>query len=155
LTNIEILDRMRYPPYICVMSKIIAIDFGLKRTGLAITDELRIIASPLTALDSANLMDYLTKLFTKESVETIVLGEPKRLDNSDTHISENVRLLKVALENQFPEKKIVLHDERFTSMIAARSMLDAGMNKKKRQEKGNLDMISATVILQSYMDSIT
>jgi putative Holliday junction resolvase len=100
-------------------------------------------------------MDYLTLFFQKESVETIVLGEPKRLDNSDTHISENVRLLKVALENQFPDKKVVLHDERFTSMIAARSMVDAGMNKKKRQDKGNLDMVSATVILQSYMDFIS
>jgi putative Holliday junction resolvase len=146
---------MGYPPYICVMSKIIAIDFGLKRTGLAITDELRIIAAPLTAIDSTNLMDYLTLFFQKESVETIVLGEPKRLDNSDTHISENVRLLKVALENQFPDKKVVLHDERFTSMIAARSMVDAGMNKKKRQDKGNIDMVSATVILQSYMDFIS
>jgi putative Holliday junction resolvase len=146
---------MGYPPYICVMSKIIAIDFGLKRTGLAITDELRIIAAPLITVDSHNLMDFLYTLFLKESVEIIVLGEPKRLDNSDTHISENVRLLKVALENQFPEKKVVLHDERFTSIIAARSMVDAGMNKQKRKEKGNLDMISATVILQSYMDSIS
>jgi putative Holliday junction resolvase len=146
---------MGYPPYICVMSKIIAIDFGLKRTGLAITDELRIIAAPLITVDSHNLMDFLSTLFLKESVEIIVLGEPKRLDNSDTHISENVRLLKVALENQFPEKKVVLHDERFTSIIAARSMVDAGMNKQKRKEKGNLDMISATVILQSYMDSIS
>lgn len=146
---------MGYPPYICVMSKIIAIDFGLKRTGLAITDELRIIAAPLITVDSHNLMDFLYTLFLKESVEVIVLGEPKRLDNSDTHISENVRLLKVALENQFPEKKVVLHDERFTSIIAARSMADAGMNKQKRKEKGNLDMISATVILQSYMDSIS
>ncbi|MFO0495059.1 MAG: Holliday junction resolvase RuvX [Flavobacteriia bacterium] len=137
------------------MSKIIAIDFGLKRTGLAITDELRIIAAPLITVDSHNLMDFLYTLFLKESVEVIVLGEPKRLDNSDTHISENVRLLKVALENQFPEKKVVLHDERFTSIIAARSMADAGMNKQKRKEKGNLDMISATVILQSYMDSIS
>ena len=146
---------MGYPPYICVMSKIIAIDFGLKRTGLAITDELRIIAAPLITVDSHNLMDFLYTLFLKESVEIIVLGEPKRLDNSDTHISENVRLLKVALENQFPEKKVVLHDERFTSIMAARSMVDAGMNKQKRKEKGNLDMISATVILQSYMDSIS
>jgi putative Holliday junction resolvase len=146
---------MGYPPYICVMSKIIAIDFGLKRTGLAITDELRIIAAPLITVDSHNLMEFLSTLFLKESVEIIVLGEPKRLDNSDTHISENVRLLKVALENQFPEKKVVLHDERFTSIMAARSMVDAGMNKQKRKEKGNLDMISATVILQSYMDSIS
>ncbi len=137
------------------MSKIIAIDFGLKRTGLAITDELRIIAAPLTTVDSVNLIDHLEVLFQKETIEIIVLGEPKRLDNSDSHISENVRLLKVVLENHFSNKKVVLHDERFTSKIAARLLIASGMKKKKRQEKGTLDMVSAAVILQSYLDSIS
>ena len=136
------------------MGKIVAIDFGLKRTGIAITDASNIIASPLTTVDSVNLLSYLIALVEKEKVATIVIGDPKRLNNEATHITENVYLLKEALEKQFPSLKIVLVDERFTSKIAFQSMLDNGMKKKQRQEKGMIDQISAAIILQSYLAQI-
>ena len=136
------------------MGKIVAIDFGLKRTGVAITDASNIIASPLTTVDSVNLMSYLIALVEKEKVATIVIGDPKRLNNEATHITENVYLLKEVLEKQFPSLKIVLVDERFTSKMAFQSMLDNGMKKKQRQEKGMIDQISAAIILQSYLAQI-
>jgi putative Holliday junction resolvase len=134
------------------MGRIVALDFGLKRTGIAITDELQIIASPLTTVDSAELMVFLKDLMHKNKVDTIVLGEPKRLNNEDTHITQNVYLLKEALEKEFPLQKIELVDERFTSKMAMQSMIDGGLKKKQRQEKGALDSISAAIILQSYMN---
>lgn len=137
------------------MGKIIAIDFGLKRTGIAITDENRIIASGLTTVDSRDLMKFLIDLSKKENLETIVLGEPKRLNNEPSHITANVLLLKEALEKQFPLIPIKLIDERFTSKMAFQSMIDNGMTKKQRQNKGLIDEISATIILQSYMSSIS
>ena len=136
------------------MNRILAIDFGLKRTGIAITDEANIIASPLTTLDSKDLMLFLKETVVKSKVGTIVLGEPKRLNNEDSHITENVRMLKTALEKEFPVQKIVLMDERFTSKMAFQSMIDSGMKKKQRQEKGTVDMISAAIILQSYMETL-
>ena len=134
------------------MGRIVALDFGLKRTGIAMTDELQIIASPLTTVDSAELMIFLKDLLLKNKVDTIVLGEPKRLNNEDTHITQNVYLLKEALEKEFPLQKIELVDERFTSKMAMQSMVDGGLKKKQRQEKGTLDSISAAIILQSYMN---
>ena len=134
------------------MGRIVALDFGLKRTGIAMTDELQIIASPLTTVDSAELMVFLKDLILKNQVDTIVLGEPKRLNNQDTHITQNVYLLKEALEKEFPFQKIELVDERFTSKMAMQSMIDGGLKKKQRQEKGALDSVSATIILQSYMN---
>ena len=134
------------------MGRIVALDFGLKRTGIAMTDELQIIASPLTTVDSAELMVFLKDLILKNQVDTIVLGEPKRLNNQDTHITQNVYLLKEALEKEFPFQKIELVDERFTSKMAIQSMIDGGLKKKQRQEKGALDSVSATIILQSYMN---
>jgi putative Holliday junction resolvase len=134
------------------MGRIVAIDFGLKRTGLAMTDEMNIIASPLTTVESKNLMSFLKTLTEKNKIDTLVLGEPKRLNNEDTHITENVRLLKTALEKEFPALKIEMMDERFTSKMAFQSMIDSGMKKKQRQEKGTIDMISAAIILQSYLE---
>lgn len=133
------------------MGKIVAIDFGLKRTGIAITDASNIIASPLTTVDSIHLMTFLIETVKKENVTTIVIGDPKRLNNEATHITENVYLLKEALEKQFPTVKIELMDERFTSKMAFQSMIDNGMKKKQRQEKGMIDQISAAIILQSYL----
>ena len=97
-------------------------------------------------------MSFLKTLTEKNNIDTLVLGEPKRLNNEDTHITENVRLLKTALEKQFPTLKIVMMDERFTSKMAFQSMIDSGMKKKQRQEKGTIDMISAAIILQSYLE---
>lgn len=137
------------------MGRIIAIDFGLKRTGLAITDAANIIATPLETVDSVDLMKRLKELVSEFNVETIVLGEPKNLDNSPTHVTANVHLLKEALQNEFNEILIVLHDERFTSKMALDSMIKGGATKKQRREKGNLDKVSAAIILQSYMESIS
>lgn len=138
--------------YLCDMGRIIAIDFGLKRTGLAITDEANIIASGLTTVDSRELMSYLKKNIPEKKVDTLVLGFPKKLNNEDGHITENVRLLKAELEKQFPMCKIELMDERFTSKMAFDTMIASGLKKKQRQNKGLIDEISATIILQDYMN---
>ncbi|MEI8115988.1 MAG: Holliday junction resolvase RuvX [Flavobacteriia bacterium] len=132
------------------MSKIVAIDFGLKRTGLAITDQNAIIASPLTTVDSSTLMDFLIQLTSKESISTMVLGFPTRLDGSDTHITENVRLLKDVLTKQFPQCSIVLQDERFSSSRAMETIHLVG-KKKQMKQKSLVDKLAATLILQDYL----
>ena len=132
------------------MSKILAIDFGLKRTGLAITDDSRIIASPLTAIESNKLMGYLVDKVPKLKVSVIVLGYPLRLDGTDSHITENVRLLKEVLQKQFPDLPVLLQDERFTSMQAHQTIHLAG-KKKQHKDKGLVDKLSATIILQEYL----
>lgn len=135
------------------MGKLVAIDFGLKRTGIAITDENQIIASGLKTVDSKDLMTFLKELVVKDKIEAIVVGLPKRLNNEPTHITENVLLLKEALEKQFTTIQIYLLDERFTSKMAFQTMIDSGLSKKQRQNKGLIDEISATIILQSFMES--
>jgi|TARA_R110000737_G_scaffold164321_1_gene191787 putative Holliday junction resolvase len=136
------------------MSKILAIDFGLKRTGLALSDDSRIFAFGHDTIESKDLMNYLIKLVPKEVINTIVLGEPKRLNNTDTHISENVRLFKEALKLKFSEIEIVSMDERFTSKMASQSISMMGKNKATHQNKGLVDKVSATIILQSYLQSL-
>jgi putative Holliday junction resolvase len=135
------------------MGKLLGIDFGLNRTGLAITDDNKIIASGLTTVDSRELMNFLIVLLKKETIETIVLGEPKRLNNEPSHITANVHLLKEALEKQFPLVKVILVDERFTSKMAFQTMVDGGLSKKQRKNKELIDEISATIILQSFLQS--
>ena len=135
------------------MGKLLGIDFGLKRTGLAITDDNKIIASGLTTVDSRELMNFLIVLLKKETIETIVLGEPKRLNNEPSYITANVHLLKEALEKQFPLVKVILVDERFTSKMAFQTMVDGGLSKKQRKNKELIDEISATIILQSFLQS--
>lgn len=136
------------------MGKIIAIDFGLKRTGLAITDELKMFAFGLDTVDSKDLMTCLKDLIPKEKVETIALGLPKRLNNDDAHITQNVYLLKEALEKEFILVNVVLIDERFTSKMASQSMHTAGATKKQKKQKGLIDKVSATIILQSYLSQV-
>tara|TARA_R110002072_G_scaffold192412_3_gene349417 strand:- start:11546 stop:11956 length:411 start_codon:yes stop_codon:yes gene_type:complete len=133
------------------MSKIIALDFGLKRTGLAISDDSQLFAFGLDTIDSQNLMIVLKELFTKENVSTIVLGLPKRLNNENTHITQNVLLLKEALEKEFILKKVELLDERFTSKMASSAMHKAGATKKQKMQKGLVDKVSATIILQDWL----
>jgi len=133
------------------MSKIIALDFGLKRTGLAISDNSKLFAFGLDTIDSQNIMTVLKELFNKENVETIVLGLPKRLNNEDAHITQNVYLLKEALEKGFPMQKVVLLDERFTSKMASSAMHHAGATKKQKMQKGLVDKVSATIILQDFL----
>jgi putative Holliday junction resolvase len=125
----------------------------LKRSGLAITDEMKLFSFPHETIDSQGLMVYLETLVPAEAIDTIVLGEPKRLDNTDTHITENVRLLHEALTAKFPELTIVLMDERFTSKMAVQAMIDGGVKKKDRQVKGNIDKVSAAIVLQSYLSA--
>lgn len=134
------------------MHRIVALDFGLKRTGIAITDEMNIIASGLTTVDSRELMTYLKNLVVTKNIGTIVLGEPKRLNLQDSHSSENVRLLKEALEKEFPLLTIALVDERFTSKMAMQTMHLGGLSKKQKKNKALVDEISATIILQSYLE---
>ncbi|MES2794793.1 MAG: Holliday junction resolvase RuvX [Bacteroidota bacterium] len=136
------------------MGRIIAIDFGRKRVGLAVTDPLKIIASSLETISPKELLPYLTNYFVKEKVDTIVLGMPTKLDGSDTNITSAVKGLTGVLKKTFPEIEIVNHDERFTSGIALRSMIASGTSKKERRTKGNIDKVSATIILQSYMESL-
>jgi putative Holliday junction resolvase len=136
------------------MGKIIAIDFGLKRTGLAITDELNMFAFGLDTVESKDLMSRLKELVAIEKVSTIVLGLPKRLNNQDAQITQNVHLLKEALEKEFILLKIILVDERFTSKMASQSMHTAGATKKQKKEKGLVDKVSATIILQSYLSQL-
>lgn len=134
------------------MGRILAIDYGLKRTGLAVTDPLRIIATALETVETAGLIDFLTSYFQKEQVDEVVIGMPKRLNNEDSEIAPQVRKFVEQFTTTFSTKPIFLADERFTSTLAQRAMLDGGMKKKDRQVKGNVDKISATLILQSYLE---
>ena len=133
------------------MGRILSIDYGLKRTGLAVTDPLQIIASALETVESTQLLLYLTNYFRKENVDAIVIGMPKNLKNLDTDMTQPVRDLIVQLKKTFPDKPIHEIDERFTSSIAKQTMIDSGMKKKDRRVKGNVDKISATIILQDFM----
>ena len=133
------------------MGRILAIDYGLKRTGIAVTDSLRIIATPLETVLTNDLLNFLKSYLQKETVDEFVVGMPKTLKNEDSEIAPQVRIFVEELRKTFPEKKINLADERFTSGMAKQAMIDGGMKKKDRREKGNVDKISATIILQSFL----
>lgn len=135
------------------MGRILAVDFGLKRTGLAVTDPLQIIATALQTLPTGEVISYLKQYIPKENVQEIVIGMPKRMDNSDSEIVPMVKQFIDKLGKAFPGLAIINVDERFTSKIAQRAMIDGGMKKKDRTVKGNVDKISATLILQSYLES--
>lgn len=134
------------------MGRILAIDYGSKRTGLAVTDPLRIIATALETVPSAELLSYLKNYCQKESVDEIVIGMPKTLKNEDSEMAPMIRKFIVELKNAFPEKPVHEVDERFTSSMAQRAMIEGGMKKRDRQVKGNVDKISATIILQSFLE---
>ncbi len=136
------------------MGRILAIDFGLKRTGLAVTDPLRIIATALDTVETSKLIDYLKKYFVNEVVEKVIIGMPKRLNNTDSEIAPQVHGFVDKFKITFPEKLIQTVDERFTSSMAQQAMIEGGMKKKDRRVKGNVDKISAVLILQSYMQGI-
>ncbi len=135
------------------MPRILAIDYGLKRTGIAVTDPLQIIATALTTVETLRLIPFLKEYFAKETVERIVIGEPKNLDDSDTHATEPVRRFIKKLQKEFPGIPVTTVDERFTSGMAKQAMLDMGMKKKQRQNKAAVDQIAATIILQEYLAS--
>ena len=134
------------------MGKALALDFGLKRTGLALSDESRIFAFGHSTVESKDLVSVLKLLIPNEKVSTIVLGKPKRLDNSLFEINQNIDLLIEALKKEFPSCEIVQIDERFTSKIASQVISQSGKSKKERQDKSLIDKVSATLILQSYLE---
>jgi len=134
------------------MPRIIAIDYGKKRTGIAVTDPLRIIAMGLTTIDSEKLIWFLKSYFAKEEVSEIILGYPKNLNNTDTDITKKVEKTFQQLQKIFPDKKVTLVDERFTSKMAFQAMIDSGLKKKARQNKALIDEISATILLQGYLE---
>lgn len=134
------------------MSKAIGIDFGLKRTGISVSDDLGIIATPLKTVASLELMQFLKDLVLSENIETMVLGFPLGLNGADTDITQNVRLLRLALEKEFPLLQVTLFDERMTSKIAQKTLIQ-GASRKKRKQKGLIDQMSATIILQDYLNS--
>ena len=135
------------------MGRILSIDYGKKRTGLAVTDPLKIIATALDTVLTAELMPYLKKYLETETVEEFVIGLPVNLNNQDTDATEEVRKFAEHLKSVYPNVPQNFYDERFTSKMAMQSMIDAGRKKKDRREKGNLDKISAVIILQSYLSS--
>lgn len=136
------------------MGKILALDYGAKRTGVAITDESNIIASPLGTIASNELYQYLEQLLAKESISTIVIGDPKDLNNNATDITQAANTISKNIKKRFPQVEIARIDERFTSKMAFQAMLDGGMKKKDRRNKENIDKISAAIILQSYLETI-
>lgn len=137
------------------MARIMAIDYGAKRTGLAVTDPLGIIATALDTVPSHTLFDFLKAYFLKEEVNEVVLGYPKNSDGSPTNATPLVEAAEKRFKKLFPDKKLFLHDERFTSKMALEAMIAAGSKKKDRRKKENIDKVSATIILQSYLESIS
>lgn len=137
------------------MPRIIAIDYGLKRTGLAVTDPFKIIATGLTTVESPKLISFLKDYFKKEPVELILIGEPKNWDDSDTHATPLVRQIMLRLQKEFPAIPLQTVDERYTSKMASRAMIDMGLKKKQRQNKALVDEIAATIMLQEYMQKIS
>ncbi|MEP6584985.1 MAG: Holliday junction resolvase RuvX [Ginsengibacter sp.] len=135
------------------MARILCIDFGLKRTGLAVTDPLQIIATGLTTIESRQLIPFLKTYFQQETVELIIIGEPKNLDDSDTHATPLVAQIIKRLEKEFPLIPIKTVDERYTSKMARQAMIDMGMKKKDRRNKGIVDEIAATIMLQEFMQN--
>ena len=133
------------------MARIMAIDYGLKRTGLAVTDPLQIIATGLTTIESGQLIPFLKNYFKKEAVELILIGEPKNWDDSDTHATPLVRQIMRRLEKEFPSIPLKPVDERYTSKMASRAMIEMGMKKKQRRNKALVDEIAATILLQEYL----
>ena len=135
------------------MARILCIDYGGKRTGIAVTDPLQIIATGLTTVDSNELISFLKKYFLQEEVELIIIGEPKNLDDSDTHATPLVKEAIKKLRKEFPQIPIKMVDERFTSKMAKQAMIEMGMKKKDRQNKRTVDEIAATMMLQEYLAS--
>jgi putative Holliday junction resolvase len=134
------------------LGRILAIDYGKKRTGLAVTDSMRIIATALETVETSLLLAYLKTYTQKETVDEFVIGMPKTLRNEDSENAPFVRKFIVELKNAFPDKLVHEVDERFTTSMAQQAMITGGMKKKDRQVKGNTDKISAVIILQSFME---
>jgi putative Holliday junction resolvase len=137
------------------MSRIIAVDYGQKRVGLAVTDENRIIATALETIHSKDIFSYLKQYIEKEKVSIIVVGEPRQMNNTPSESVKFINPFVKKLRKEFPGMEIQMYDERFTSKMAFQSMIDMGMKKKDRQNKANVDKISAVILLQSYLEYLS
>ena len=133
------------------MSRILAIDYGIKRTGIAVTDEMQMIAFGLTTIPSETAISFLKDYFSKEKVECVIVGEPKQMDGTPSQSAEIINAFVVKFQTAFPEMPVNRVDERFTSKMAFQTMIDSGLNKKQRQNKALVDEIAATIILQDYL----
>lgn len=138
---------MNISPY-----RILAIDYGSKRTGIAVTDVMQIIASGLTTVSTPELFPFLENYFAAEQVRKVIVGEPKRLNNEPSQIANEIEAFIVKFKNKFPEIEVIRMDERFTSKIAFQSMIDSGVRKKQRKNKALVDEIAATILLQDYLN---
>ena len=135
------------------MGRILAIDFGRKRTGLAVTDALRITANPLLTIETKELIDWLQDYFAHEPVDEVVIGHPTQMNGQDSESMNYIRPFLGVFKKTFPDKPITMYDERFTSILAHRAMIDGGMKKKDRQDKTVVDKIAACIILEDYLES--
>ena len=147
------MDRDKFVILHFIMSRIIAIDYGKKRTGIAVTDILQLIANGLTTVPTTELMDFLLNYVAKEPVERIIVGHPKQMNNEDSENMKRIVPFVNLLKKKLPQIPVELVDERFTSVLAHQAMLDGGLKKKARQDKALVDEISATIILQTYLES--
>jgi RNAse H-fold protein YqgF len=149
--TLPFLEEFFFILYFCGMGRIIAIDYGKKRTGIAVTDELQIIASGLTTVDTKELIVFLKDYFQKENVELVLVGLPKQMNNSASESESLIQDFLQKMTTEFPDMPVKRVDERFTSKMAFQTMIDSGLKKKQRQNKALVDEISATIILQSYL----
>ena len=133
------------------MPRILAIDYGIKRTGIAVTDDFQIIASGLTTIPSETAIDFLKDYFLKENVAKVLIGEPKQMNGQPSESTEIIEKFVLKFKLAFPEMKVERSDERFTSKMAFQTMIDSGLKKKQRQNKGLVDEIAATIMLQDYL----
>ena len=136
------------------MGRIMAIDYGKVRTGLAVTDPVRIIATALATVETPLLLPYIKDYCAREEVDLFVVGEAKRMDGSPSESMQYIEPFVAKLKETFPEKEVARVDERFTSKMAFQTMIDSGLKKKQRRNKGMIDQIAATIILQTYMNTI-
>ncbi len=133
------------------MARVVAIDYGIKRTGIAVTDDFQIIASGLTTIASETAIAFLTDYFQKEKVEMVLVGEPKQMDGTPSQSAEIIEKFVALFKKNFPDMPLTRVDERFTSKMAFQTMIDSGLKKKQRQNKALIDEIAATIMLQDYL----
>lgn len=136
------------------LARILSIDYGMKRTGLAVTDPMQIIANSIGTIETPTLMQFLRDYFKKESVERVIIGLPKQMNNAPSQSTGMIEEFVAAFKKEFPTMPIEYVDERFTSKMAVQTMIDGGVKKKDRRDKALVDSISATIILQSYLESL-
>lgn len=137
------------------MGRIVAIDYGRKRAGIAVTDPLKIIATNLITVPSHNIINFLKKYTVNEEVECFVVGLAKKNDNTESESMEFIRPFTIKLKQNFPEIPVTLYDERYTSKLAVRAMVEGGMKKSARRNKATIDSVSATILLQDYLNKIS